>query len=309
MSVGLLFPGQGSQTVGMGRALAERFPVARETFAEADEVLGFGLSQLAWEGPFEALTATENAQPALYVHSLAVYRVAAGRLGRVRAAAGHSLGELSAYGAAGVYSFADGLRAVRRRGELMARADRGAPGSMAAVLGLGEPAIHELCRDARDRGMTLVAANLNARGQVVVSGEVSAIEWVAGAARQKGARRVVELAVSAAFHSPLMDPAADEFRRYLDGITFRRPDFPVVSNVTAEATADPAAIRGLLVRQLVSPVRWMECIQHMSALGVDRFVELGPGKVLTALNRRNARGVRTDACGGPEAIDAMETDR
>lgn len=308
MSVGLLFPGQGSQAVGMGRALAERHPVARETFAEADDVLGFGLSRLAWEGPFEELTATQNAQPALYVHSLAVYRAAAGRLGRVRAAAGHSLGELSAYGAAGVYSFADGLRAVRRRGELMARADRSMPGSMAAVLGLGEPAIDELCRDARDRGMTLVAANLNARGQVVVSGEVAAIEWAKGAARKKGARRVVELAVSAAFHSPLMDPAADEFRRYLDGITFRRPEFPVVSNVTAEAAADPAAIRGLLVRQLVSPVRWMECIRRMSALGVDRFVELGPGKVLTALNRRNARGVRTDACGGPESIDAMETD-
>lgn len=308
MSVGLLFPGQGSQAVGMGRALAERFPVARETFAEADDVLGFGLSRLAWEGPFEELTATQNAQPALYVHSLAVYRVASGRLGRVRAAAGHSLGELSAYGAAGVYSFADGLRAVRRRGELMARADRGTPGSMAAVLGLGEPAIQELCRDARDRGMTLVAANLNARGQVVVSGEVAAIEWAKGAAGEKGARRVVELAVSAAFHSPLMDPAADEFRRYLDGITFRRPEFPVVSNVTAEAAADPAAIRELLIRQLVSPVRWMECIQRMSTLGVDRFVELGPGKVLTALNRRNARGVRTAACGGPESIDAMETD-
>ncbi len=308
MSLGLLFPGQGSQQVGMGCDLSTRFPLARETFAEADDVLGFGLSRLAWEGPFETLTATENAQPALYVHSMAVHRVLAGRLGRVRVAAGHSLGELSAWGAAGVYSFADGLRAVRRRGELMARADRESPGSMAAILGLGVPAIHELCRDARDRGMTLVAANLNAKGQVVVSGETAAIEWVDGPARKKGARRVVQLPVSAAFHSPLMEPAAGEFRQYLGGITFRPPDFPVVSNVTAETVADPASIRELLVRQLVSPVRWTECIQRMCALGVDRFAEIGSGKVLTGLNKRNARGVRTDAFGHPEDIDALETD-
>lgn len=309
MSVGLLFPGQGSQKVGMGRTLAVRFPVARETFEEADDALGFGLSRLAWEGPFDELTATQNAQPALYVHSLAVYRVVVRMLGRVGAAAGHSLGELSAYGAAGAYTFEDGLRAVRRRGELMARAGNRSPGSMAAVLGLGEGAIDELCRDASDDGMTLVAANLNARGQVVVSGESAAIEWVAAAARKKGARRVVELAVSAAFHSPLMQPAAREFRQYLEGITFRRPAFPVVSNVTAGTAAEPATIREMLVRQLVSPVRWIECIQRMSALGVERFAELGPGKVLTSLNKRNARGVRTDALGNPEAIDAMEITR
>jgi len=293
----------------MGRDLAERFPVARETFAEADDVLGFGLSQLAWEGSFEELTATQNAQPALYAHSMAVHRIVAGRLGQVRAAAGHSLGELSAYGAAGVYSFADGLRAVRCRGELMARADRRSPGSMAAVLGMAVSAIHELCRAARDQGMTLVAANLNARGQVVVSGDVAAIKWIDGAARKNGARRVVELPVSAAFHSPLMGPIADEFRQYLEGITFRPPDFPVVSNVTAETAADPGSIRELLVRQLVSPVRWTECIQRMCALGVDRFAEIGSGKVLTGLNKRNARGVRTDAFGNREAIDALETDR
>ncbi len=309
MSVGLLFPGQGSQVVGMGRTLAARFPVARETFEEADDVLGLGLSHLAWEGPFEELTATQNAQPALYVHSLAVYRVVSRRLGRVGAAAGHSLGELSAYGVAGAYSFEDGLRAVRRRGELMARAGERSPGSMAAVLGLGEQAMEELCQEAGDAGMTLVAANLNARGQVVVSGETAAIEWVAAAARKKGARRVVGLAVSAAFHSPLMGPAAEEFRHYLEGISFRRPEFPVVSNVTAETAPDPAAIRDLLVRQLVSPVRWIECIQRMSALGVERFAELGPGRVLTGLNKRNARGVRTEAFGSPEAIDAMETER
>ena len=306
MSVGLLFPGQGSQHVGMGRALAERFPEARQTFEEADDVLGMGLSRIAWEGPIEALTATENAQPALYVHSLAVYRVLAARLGPVSAAAGHSLGELSAHGAAGTYTFQDGLGAVRRRGELMARAGDRTPGSMAALLGLRDSDVEELCREACEAGMILVAANLNASGQVVVSGEVAAIEWVAHAARKKGAKRVMELVVSAAFHSPLMGPAAQEFREHLDGVSFRHPAFPVVSNVTAEESGDPAVIRALLVRQLTSPVRWIECVGRMMMLGAERFAELGPGKVLTGLNRRNAKGVPTSAFGTPECVAAME---
>lgn len=309
MKVGLLFPGQGSQHVGMGRALAEHFPEAREAFEEADDTLGFGLSRIAWQGPTEVLTATENAQPALYVHSLAVYRVLARRLGPVCAAAGHSLGELSALGAAGTYGFRDGLLAVRRRGELMARAGDRAPGSMAALLGLKVSDVEELCREAGEAGMILVAANLNARGQVVVSGERTAIEWVVGAARRKGAKRVVELAVSAAFHSPLMGPAADEFRQYVQSIPFRRPAFPVVSNVTAEESDDPVAIRGLLVRQLTAPVRWIDCIARMRFLGAERFAELGPGRVLTGLNRRNARGVPTGAFGTPETVEAMENGR
>ncbi len=306
MSVGLLFPGQGSQHVGMGQALAKRFPEARRTFEEADDVLGLGLSGIAWEGPVEVLTSTENAQPALYVHSLAVYRVLAGRLGPVGAAAGHSAGELSAHGAAGTYTFRDGLCAVRRRGELMARAGDRAPGSMAALLGLRHGDAEELCREAGRAGMTLVTANLNAKGQVVVSGEAAAIAWIAHAARKKGAKRVVELVVSAAFHSPLMGPAAEEFREHLDGISFRRPTFPVVSNVTAEESGDPAAIRDLLVRQLTSPVRWIECIGRMRMLGAERFAELGPGRVLTGLNRRNAKGVPTRAFGTPECVAALD---
>lgn len=309
MSVGLLFPGQGSQHVGMGQALAERFPEAREAFEEADDTLGFGLSRIAWKGPIEVLTATENAQPALYVHSLAVYRVLSRRFGPVCAAAGHSLGELSAHGAAGAYSFRDGLLAVRRRGELMARAGDRAPGSMAALLGLGDSQVEELCREAGEAGMVLVPANLNARGQVVVSGERAAIEWLAGAARGKGAKRVVELAVSAAFHSPLMGPAAEEFGKHLQGVPLRRPSFPVVSNVTAEEADDPVTIRSLLVRQLTSPVRWIECIGRMMVLGAERFAELGPGRVLTGLNRRNARGVPTSAFGTPECVEAMENGR
>ncbi len=304
MSTGLLFPGQGSQHAGMGRALADRFPIARRTFEEADDLLGFPLSRIAWEGPAERLVRTENAQPALFVHSLAVHRIMAERIGPVAAAAGHSLGELSAHAAAGTFSFADGLRAVRRRGELMAAAGRSAPGSMAALLGIGEAGVEALCADARSRGMTLVAANLNARGQVVVSGGRAAIQWVLEAARERGARRAVPLAVSAAFHSPLMAPAAAGFGAFLDEIELHPPAFPVVSNVTADQTGnDPAAIRRLLVRQLTAPVRWIECVARMRRLGVRRFAELGPGSVLAGLNRRNARGVPAVAIGTPEAIE------
>ena len=309
MRVGLLFPGQGSQHVGMGQALAEHFPEARQAFEEADDTLGFGLSRIAWEGPNEVLTATENAQPALYVHSLAMHRVLSRRLGPVCAAAGHSLGELSAHGAAGTYSFRDGLLAVRRRGELMAHAGDRARGSMAALLGLGDTAVKELCGEAEEAGMVLVPANLNARGQVVVSGERAAIDWIAAAARKKGAKRVVELVVSAAFHSPLMGPAAEEFRQHLQSLPFRRPAFPVVSNVTAEAADDPVAIKNLLVRQLTSPVRWIDCIARMRVLGAEQFAELGPGRVLTGLNRRNARGVPTRAYGTPDSVEAMENER
>lgn len=306
VKTGLLFPGQGSQHVGMGRSLAERFPEARTTFEEADDILGFGLSGLAWEGPEDDLTATENAQPALYVHSLAAFRVVRARIGPVAAAAGHSLGELSAHAAAGTYTFADGLRAVRRRGELMARAGEEVPGTMAAVLGLAAADVDELCREAGREGHTLVAANLNARGQVVISGDVWGISWAAGAAKKKGARRIMPLKVSAAFHSPLMGPAAEQFGAALNGIRFNRPDFPVVSNVTACATEAPDRIRELLVRQLTAPVRWTECIDTLLSLGATRFAELGPGKVLTGLNRRNARGISTLALGTPEAIDSME---
>ena len=290
----------------MGRTLAERFREARDTFAEADDILGFTLSRLAWEGPEEVLTATENAQPALYVHSLAVYRVARARIGPVAAAAGHSLGELSAHAAAGTYSFADGLRAVRRRGELMAHAGKEAPGTMAAVLGLGVAEIGELCQEVAEQGHTLVAANFNAEGQVVVSGDAWGIDWAARTAKKKGAKRIMPLKVSAAFHSPLMGPAAEQFGATLKEIRFGRPSFPVLSNVTARASDDPDRIRDLLVQQLTAPVRWVECIEALRSMGASRFAELGPGKVLTGLNRRNARGIPTSALGTPGSIDSME---
>lgn len=290
----------------MGKSLADRHAVARRTFEEADEVLGFALSRIAWEGPEGKLRATEHAQPALYVHSMAAYRVAKDGLGAVAAAAGHSLGELAAHAAAGSFSFADGLRAVRKRGELMARASESAPGTMAAVLGLDEAAVRALCREVRKGGASVVPGNLNAPGQVVVSGEIDGVKRLAEAARRRGAKRVTELSVSAAFHSPLMAPAADEFREHLHLMRFERPAFPVLSNVTAEAADGPEQVRELLVRQLTAPVRWIECVSRMVAMGAQRFAELGPGKVLAALNRRNAKGLPVLSLGEAGAVDAME---
>ena len=307
MSVGLLFPGQGAQHVGMGRDLADAYPEAARTFEEADDALGFSLSRLMWEGPAETLTSTENAQPALYAHSAAVFRVVRKRLGEVAAAAGHSLGELSAHFTAGSWSFADGLRAVRRRGELMARANDTAPGTMAAVMGIDLEAVTELCDGVRDAGMVVVPANLNAPGQIVVSGQVAGVRRLAEVAKKQGAKRVVELDVSAAFHSPLMGPVAEEFGALLAATPMRPPTFPVISNVTAEAAPeDVASIRKLLVRQLTQPVRWTECVARMLEMGATRFAELGPGKVLTGLNRRNARGVATLPLGSQAAVAALE---
>ncbi len=306
MRAGLLFPGQGSQHVGMGQALARQYPEARETFEEADDILGLSLSHVAWEGPLDVLTSTENAQPALYVHGLATYRVVRERIGAVGAAAGHSLGELTAHAAAGTYTFADGLRLVRLRGELMAGAGEEAPGTMAAVIGLSADTVAALCREAADGGMTVVPANLNTASQIVVSGDLAGVGWLCAAAKERGARRAVPLTVSAAFHSPLMRPAAEEFRVCLDGMPLRSPCFPVVSNVTAEAEGDADGIRRLLVRQLTSPVRWIECVARMREEGVTRFLELGPGTVLTGLNKRNARGVPANAIGDPASIDSME---
>lgn len=306
MSSGLLFPGQGSQFVGMGQSLARRFPEARDVFEEADDILCLALSRLAWEGPPDLLTATEHAQPALYVHSLAAYRVIRDRIGSVGAAVGHSLGELTAHGAAGTYSFADGLRLVRLRGKLMARAGEAAPGAMAAVIGLSADSVAALCREAADTGMTVVPANLNSVSQIVVSGDLAGVEWLCSAAKASGAKRAVPLPVSAAFHSPLMRPAAEKFRERLDDTALTSPSFPVVSNVTAEVEGDPDRIRRLLVRQLTSPVRWIECVARARAAGVTRFLELGPGRVLTGLNRRNAKGVPTTAMGEPDSIASME---
>ncbi len=303
----LLFPGQGSQFVGMGKDLAEAFPLAAQAFQEADSLLGLSLSKIAWEGPAEELTQTENAQPAILVHSVAVWRVVAARLAvRVRVAAGHSLGEFSAYVAAGALPFEDALRIVRRRGELMAGSGRARPGTMAAVLGLDDALVAEACAEvSRDGGGAVVPANYNAPGQVVISGEVEAVRRAGELARKKGAKRVVPLPVSGAFHSPLMAVAEPGLGAALEGVTFGDPAFPVVSNVTAEPVAEGAHARGLLLRQLTSPVRFTESVRRMRGEGATEFAEIGPGGVLAGLVKRIDREAQTMTLGTAAEVKAL----
>jgi [acyl-carrier-protein] S-malonyltransferase len=295
----LLFPGQGSQFVGMGKDLAEAYPMARQTFEEADRVLGLPLSKIAWEGPAEALTQTENAQPAILVHSVAVWRVVAARLAvRVAVAAGHSLGEFSAYVAAAAIPFADAVRLVRRRGELMAGSGRERPGTMAAVLGLDDALVRQACAEVSENGGgTVVAANFNAPGQVVISGEAAAVERAGAVAKEKGAKRVVPLPVSGAFHSPLMGVAEPGLAEALEKVPFGRLAFPILSNVTAEPVTDGRAAKDLLLRQLTSPVRFSEGVQRMRRDKVGVFAEIGPGGVLAGLVKRIDRDARTVTLG------------
>ena len=304
MSLALLFPGQGSQAVGMARALADAEPAAARILEDADDVLGAPLTTLMFEGPDEELTATRNAQPAILAHSVAVLEVVRERLGPVSLGAGHSLGEFSAHVAAGTLSFEDALSAVRLRGELMFAAGQERPGTMAAVLGLSDDAAEEVCA-AVDAG-TCVPANFNSRGQIVLSGDVSGVEQAMVLAREAGAKRVVPLNVSGAFHSPLMEPAAEGLREKLESVEFSDPAWPVISNVTAEPVTSGAEARRLLVEQLTSPVRWSASVAAMVESGIDRFVELGPGSVLAGLNRRNAKGIPTASLGEPADLESYD---
>lgn len=304
MSLALVFPGQGSQYVGMAQSLANAEPVAADVLRTADEVLGFSLSGLMADGPEDELTATKNAQPALLTHSVAALRVLGERAGEPAFAAGHSLGEFSAHVAAGTLAFEDAVAAVRLRGELMYTAGRERPGTMAAILGLDDAAVEDVC--GRVEAGTCVPANFNSRGQVVVSGDVAAVTEVMELAKEAGAKRAVQLNVSGGFHSPLMEPAARDLESHLETITFSDPRFPVVSNATAEPVTDGETARELLVRQLTSPVRWSASITTMLDGGVDRFIELGAGKVLTTLNRRNAKGVPGIFLGEPNDFESFE---
>ncbi len=300
----LLCPGQGSQFVGMGRDLAADFPVARATFEEADDALGFALSKLCWEGPEDELTLTVNAQPAILVHTVAVWRVLAEeRPLAVAMAAGHSLGEFSAHVAAGTFSFADAVRTVRTRGELMFGSGTARPGSMAAVLGLDDAAAEEVCQRASSAsGGVVVPANYNSPGQVVISGDVDAVRAAEGLASEAGAKRVVPLNVSGAFHSPLMEVAVPGLEDALAKVEFADPAFPIVSNVTAEPVGEASAARDLLLRQLTAPVRWVASIRAMRDLGIESFVEVGPGNVLTGLLRRIDRTATGRALGTSEQL-------
>ena len=283
----ILCPGQGAQRVGMGKDLAERFPAARELFASIDDALGVGLSRLMWDGPEADLTLTHNAQPAILTHSLAVASVVAPKL-TIVAGAGHSLGEYAAYGVAGSLSPTDAARLVRRRGELMLAAGQQRPGTMAAVLGLATELVAKVCEEASRNGGIAVPANLNTPDQTVISGDPAAVEQAGEKAKAAGAKRVLPLKVSGAFHSPLMAAAQAGLRLELERVRFADPAFPVIANATAEAVCTSANARKLLDQQLVAAVLWVSCMKQAATVAGDgvTFVEIGPGNVLAGLLKR-----------------------
>jgi [acyl-carrier-protein] S-malonyltransferase len=288
----------------MARALAESDPAAASTLEEADDVLGFDLSGLMANGPEQELLATKNAQPAILAHSVAVLRALGERLGPVAFAAGHSLGEFSAHVAAGTLSFEDALRTVRLRGELMYAAGTARPGTMAAVLGLSDEQMEDCC--ARVDAGVCQPANFNSEGQVVISGDLAGVEQGSVLATEAGAKKVIPLSVSGAFHSELMRPAAEALAEWLATVDMTDPAYPVVSTVTAAAVTTATEARELLVRQVTAPVRWSASVAFMVASGVDRFVEIGPGKVLSGLNRRNAKGIPCTNVGEPADFAGLE---
>jgi [acyl-carrier-protein] S-malonyltransferase len=283
----------------MGRDLAERFPAARDTFAAIDQALGVPLSQIMFDGPEDELLATHNAQPAILAHSVAVFAVVGDRVGRAVAAAGHSLGEYSAYVTAGALTAAEAAKLVRQRGELMHKAGLERRGTMAAVLGLATAQVDDACAEASQAGSVVVAANLNAPDQTVISGDPAAVSKASELCKAWGAKRVMPLKVSGAFHSPLMAPAANHLRVALDKAPFGEPQFPVIANATAEPVKDAARARRTLADQLTAPVRWVECMQRAAKLAGAgaRFIEIGPGAVLAGLLRRIVPGAEVVSLG------------
>jgi [acyl-carrier-protein] S-malonyltransferase len=286
----------------MGRALCDEFAVARATFAEADEVLGWPLSRLCFEGPLDELTLTANTQPALLATSTALSRVLRDEIGISPAcAAGHSLGEISALVCAGAFSFSDALRLVRERGKAMQQAVAPGIGGMAAIFGLDLETVEAICRSAAQE-QTVSPANLNGGGQIVIAGHQPAVDRVIAAAKARGAKRALSLNVSAPFHCSLMQPAADHLRAVLAPLAVREPSFPVISNVAARPYRNAEEIKDLLVRQVVSPVRWEECVQQVAVLGYREAIEVGPGRVLSGLVKRISETLR---CTPGEEIEAV----
>jgi len=293
----VLCPGQGAQKVGMGKDLAEKFPAARDVFASVDEALGTKLSKLMWEGPEDELTLTHNAQPAILTHSLATWAVVKDRLTPM-AAAGHSLGEYSAYAIVGAFSTETAVKLVRRRGELMLEAGKQRPGAMAVILGLASAQVEDACHAASGGGQVVVAANLNGPDQTVISGDPPAVEQAGEACKKAGAKRVLPLKVSGAFHSPLMAAAQNALRETLAKVHLNDPKVPVIANATAEPVKDAASARRLLGDQLTAPVHWVASMERAAAVAPDTtFVEVGPGNVLAGLVKRIVNGATTLSLG------------
>lgn len=307
MDIILLFPGQGSQKPGMGKDLAGAFPIAKAVFGEVDAALGADLSRLCFEGPADELTATRNAQPALFAHGAAVWALVRDSIfPHVRAAAGHSLGEFTAYHAADAISLPGGARLVRRRGELMYDTGKQRPGTMAAILGTTSLPIEEICSRASSEAGLVVPANFNTDDQVVISGEIAGVERAMALAKDAGARRAIKLPVSGAFHSPLMEPAVVGLADAIATSAFMDPVFPVFSNVTADASTRAADAKELLLRQLTSPVRWSSEIKALASHFPDAiYVEMGPGNVLSGLTGRLVDGAKTAACGTVAEVEKL----
>ncbi len=302
--IAFIFPGQGSQAVGMGRELADTFEICRETFAEADAALGEPLSRLCFEGPEDQLRLTENTQPAILTMSVAAYRLLASRGFEPAFVAGHSLGEYSAHVAAGTIGFADAVRTVRRRGRYMQEAVPVGEGAMAAVLGLDAAAVAKACEDAA-QGQVVSPANMNMPGQVVIAGARDAVARASEIAKAMGARRVVPLPVSAPFHCAMMKPAEDRLAHDLRALSVSTPRVPVVANVDAQPKRDANSAIDALVKQVSSPVLWEDVMRRLASEGVRSYVEVGPGTVLTGLGRKIQRDATYANVEDPKGLEAV----
>jgi [acyl-carrier-protein] S-malonyltransferase len=305
-NIAFVFPGQGSQKVGMLAGAHDQFPAVRDTFAEASDALGYDVWDLIQNGEQEALNLTETTQPVLLTSSVALWRAWQEQGGRAPVVmAGHSLGEFSALVCAGALDFADGVKLVRQRGAFMQTAVPVGQGAMAAIIGLDDDAINRICTEvSAERGAVVAAVNFNSPGQVVIAGHTAAVDTAIAALKEAGAKRAIPLPVSAPFHTELMKPAGEKLAQAIADITITSPQVPVVHNVNAQTAADPEQIRALLVEQIYSPVQWTRCVQAIAQTGAGTVVECGPGKVLAGLNRRIDKALQSYSLEEPDALTA-----